>query len=135
LVGCGVAHETIARVLKISVPTLKKYFGQELENGFEEIKARMGVALVRAGLSGNVAAMKFWLVTRGGPEWRIPKDDPAMLGGDAEEVVHFYMPPNGRDLPDTGIEPPTVDEELRAAHNAVSGQAAAGELVGDDGEL
>ena len=30
----------------------------------------MGVAVVKSGLSGNIAAAKYWLQTHGGDEWK-----------------------------------------------------------------
>jgi len=30
---------------------------------------------VRVALQGNVNAIKYWLATHGGAEWRVPKDD------------------------------------------------------------
>ncbi len=100
----GVDVATIAGVLKISINTLKKYFRQELADGFEQIKAKMGIALVKAALNGDVSAMKFWLVMRGGPEWRIPRN---VLPADSPvaDNVHFYMPPNGRDKPEPDDDP------------------------------
>jgi hypothetical protein len=107
----GVDNETIAGVLRISISTLKKYFRPELADGFELIKARMGLALVKAALNGNVGALRVSLVMRGGPEWRIPKgaalsDD----NDDSEEVVHFFLPPNGRDGPEALDEAPPIIE-------------------------
>ena len=43
----GVDLETIARALCIDPKTLGKYFKVELTFGHEDIKARMGLALVR----------------------------------------------------------------------------------------
>jgi hypothetical protein len=70
----GVDLETIARALCIDPKTLGKYFKVELTFGHEDIKARMGLALVRVALQGNVNAIKYWLATHGGAEWRVPKD-------------------------------------------------------------
>ena len=71
----GIDLETIARALCIDPKTLGKYFKVELTFGHEDIKARMGLALVRVALQGNVNAIKYWLATHGGAEWRVPKDD------------------------------------------------------------
>ena len=66
----GVALETIARFLNVSVPTTRKYFKVELSHGHEHIQARMGAALVKAALNGHVGAMCFWLARHGGDVWR-----------------------------------------------------------------
>jgi len=71
----GIDLETIARALCIDPKTLGKYFKVELTFGHEDIKARIGLALVRVALQGNVNAIKYWLATHGGAEWRVPKDD------------------------------------------------------------
>jgi hypothetical protein len=95
----GVDVAVIASILKIAPHTLRKYFRTELRDGFEQIKARIGLALVRSALAGNVAAARYWLITHGGPEWRMPKD--AVLANVEDEVVvHFFMPPNHRDEPE-----------------------------------
>ena len=71
----GIDLETIARALCIDPKTLRKHFKVELTFGYEDIKARMGLALVRVALQGNVNAIKYWLATHGGAEWRVPKED------------------------------------------------------------
>jgi hypothetical protein len=91
----------------IDVKTLRKHFRRELEDGHAQVVASMGAALVRAGLAGNVNALRFWLLTRGGPEWRITERHevgglegapPITVSGEAKVVV--YLPDNGRDRPD-----------------------------------
>ena len=44
----------------------------------------MAAALVRAALAGSVSARRYWLVTRGGPEWLTLTVE--ALRGDDEEV-------------------------------------------------
>jgi hypothetical protein len=50
--------------------TLRKVFQQELDEGYQDTVARMGMAVVKSGLSGNVAAQKYWLQTHGGTSGR-----------------------------------------------------------------
>ena len=118
LAGNGVSHNAIARALGISTPTLVRYYKTELATANEDLAARMGAALVRQALGGNVNAIKFWLATRGGEGWRIPKDDAEALARatmDSDgEVVHFFMPPNHRDEPDDD-EPPIIEGQVEAA--------------------
>ncbi len=70
----GVPLDTIARNIGITKPTLRKYFRDELSHGFEQVKAAMGAALVKAGLGGNVGAQRYWLATQGGENWRPPTE-------------------------------------------------------------
>jgi hypothetical protein len=104
LAGNGVAHQLIAKLLKISRATLQKRFKEELAEGRATVTAHMGAALVREGIAGNVAAIRFWLAARGGEEWAMAKANLAALDAlnsqDDEDNVHFYMPSNGRDEPE-----------------------------------
>ena len=70
LKSCGNPHKVIARVIGIDEKTLMKHYRTELDNGFAEVKAMMGAAVVKAGLRGNISALKYWLMCFGGPEWR-----------------------------------------------------------------
>jgi hypothetical protein len=97
----GISHDTIARNLTpdggISVPTLKRAFKQELAGGYEHVKASMIAALVRAGAQGNVGAIKYWLATHGGQEWRMPHNDSDaptvnVNGGSATIIVKGGLP-------------------------------------------
>lgn len=120
----GVKETVIAGLLGIVVKTLHKYYTKEMDDGREVTTARMGAALVREGLAGNVAAQRYWLGTHGGPEWRIPKASDLMPDVfDSEEsrdreTVHFYMPSNHRD------EPETIDEGPVIEGDAVESEAA-----------
>jgi len=67
----GISQRTIAANIGCDVQTLRKHFRVELADGHVQVVAAMGAALVRAGLAGNVNAIKYWLSTHGGPEWRI----------------------------------------------------------------
>jgi hypothetical protein len=106
----GDALPIICRNIGVTEKTLRKHFTEELAGGHAQVVASMGAAVVRAGLNGNVFAMKYWLCTHGGPEWRVVEG--RQIGGlpDAlpipirsEGVVHIFLPDNGR-KPD---EPPT----------------------------
>ena len=71
LVANGIAHRVIAANVHCDLKTLKRYFSDELRAGHDQVEAAMGAAIVRAGLAGNIHAAKYWLLTHGGPEWRI----------------------------------------------------------------
>jgi hypothetical protein len=115
LAGNGVSEVIICKILKISKMTLRKRFKEEIAIGRDIVTAHMGAALVREGIAGNVAAIKYWLLTRGGPEWKLTAADIKGLDPfgteDSRETVHFYMPSNGRDEPDDQGDIPTIDGE------------------------
>ena len=116
LASNGVSERIMAKILGISRETLDKYFSDEMQEGRDVVTAHMGAALVREGIAGNVAAIKYWLLTRGGPEWKLSRADmlaldPVNALEDAHARVHFYMPSNNRDKPETLEEPeaPVID--------------------------
>jgi len=100
LAGNGVSQEIMARLLHINVRTLMKHFRREMEEGREMVTAMMGAALVKEGLAGNVAALRYWLGQHGGEQWRIRSADQQSDVFDSEgkrQIVQFYMPSNHRD--------------------------------------
>lgn len=68
LAGLGTRHEDIARIIKIAEDTLRKRFGDELEEGRVEANAKVANALFRSALSGVPSSMFFWMKTRA--RWR-----------------------------------------------------------------
>lgn len=67
LAGGGVSQERIAKVLKISVPTLEKAFRDELDAGQTMVTRQAIATLILAmkdGGRGAVAAAAFWLKCR-----------------------------------------------------------------------
>ncbi|CAN7335335.1 hypothetical protein LJR090_002542 [Bosea sp. LjRoot90] len=58
LVAAGLTVEDIARAMSITEPTLRKHYRRELETGALRKRGEMLVALNRAALKGNVAAVK-----------------------------------------------------------------------------
>lgn len=75
MVSCGIPQESIARVLKISEPTLRKYFWDEIHSGAIEANVKVAKSLfdkaMGPGKEGVTAAI-FWLKVRAG--WR--ENDP-----------------------------------------------------------
>jgi DNA-binding transcriptional ArsR family regulator len=126
LVANGEPLDIIAQQLGIARQTLYRHYRPELKYGFGLIKARMQGGVVQKGLEGDLRAMLEWL-RRFCPEWRVTKEDIAAQADadaatraatDAEdnEVVHFYLPPNGRDEPlDQEAEGPVIDGDVAAA--------------------
>jgi Homeodomain-like domain len=95
----GVPVRIIAEMLGISHQTLRTHYKPELRNGFEKVKAAIGVSLVRAAIGGNMHAAKFWLQTRGGPEWRIIEGREINMPAPGEEPPEliFTVPRLGAD--------------------------------------
>jgi hypothetical protein len=103
-----------------STHTLRRQFKLELAYGRERMVATLGRKVLDIALSerpNNLSAAMFLLRTVGGPMWREPKDEtPCSVGTDeANEVVHFYMPSNGRDQPDAEDDPPLLEGEAEDA--------------------
>lgn len=57
----GARHIDIAQVLKISDPTLRKYYGEELATAKTEANAQVAGKLFQNAMNGNVIAQIFWL--------------------------------------------------------------------------
>jgi hypothetical protein len=69
LSAVGIPQEEIARQIGIRSPkTLRKHFRHELDRGAMEANASVAGALYNKAIAGDTAAMKFWLLCRGG--WR-----------------------------------------------------------------
>ena len=64
----GTLHAQIAKLLGLSVNTLKKYYGEELELGLARANAVVSGTLFTEAKRGNITAAIFWLKTRAG--WR-----------------------------------------------------------------
>lgn len=98
----GTTVETIARLLRIDVRTLKKYYKAELAFGYDEIRVGLSSVIVTAGLDGDWHAALQWLRQRGGPEWQ--KTEGRLHGGlDGAAPIEVnararlvILPPNGR---------------------------------------
>jgi len=104
LAANGVSQAVMAKLLHIAPKTVAKHFKTELTDGADMITAKMGFALVKEGLAGNVAAQRYWLGTHGGERWRVPKNtdmNSDVFDSDgSRQAVQFYMPSNGRDEPE-----------------------------------
>lgn len=58
LVGSGMSVEQIARAMAVTEPTLRKHYRTELETGALRKRGELLMALNRAALKGNVAALR-----------------------------------------------------------------------------
>ncbi len=55
----------------IEADTLRRAFRAELDEGREAVRIAMIQAIVRAANAGSWGAARYWLMTHGGPEWRL----------------------------------------------------------------
>lgn len=94
--GAGTAPEVIARMLKISLFTLRKYFPDELAHGKDEVRARIGGKCIQKALAGDNSCIALYLRSHGGPGWQ-----------DKAKVEHTG--PGGSPLPATNLTLQVVD--------------------------
>jgi hypothetical protein len=78
LKGYGVTEFDIARVIGISVPTLLKYYREEIETAAIRANARVAQSLFHMATHGNVAAAIFWLKTQA--RWSEPPKEFIQVG-------------------------------------------------------
>jgi len=68
LVWAGARDEEIAKALGMTVATLRRYYGHELDQSVREANALVADRLLRKALDGDTTCMLFWLKCRAG--WR-----------------------------------------------------------------
>ena len=117
LSGYGVPQQDIARILRISLPTLHKHYRDDLDLGMAKANASVGQTLHQLAVRGNVAAAIFWAKTRMGWSEKVRVDisltrDPRDLS-DAELAAIA----RGSSLPAVDseaseVEPPDVGERI-----------------------
>lgn len=66
MASIGIPQEQIASSLEISLPTLHKYFRDELDNGKPRTITKVADSLYRQAIAGNITAAIFYLKTQGG---------------------------------------------------------------------
>lgn len=64
--GLGLTQEQIATLIGRCVDTLAKYCRSDLDEGAAEAKAKVGGAIVKAALNGNMTAAIFYAKTQMG---------------------------------------------------------------------
>ena len=64
----GTLHQQIAKLLQLSLNTLKKHYREELDLGLARANAVVSGTLFTEAKRGNITAAIFWMKTRGG--WR-----------------------------------------------------------------
>jgi len=69
----GIPQEEIAKVVGVSIPTLYKYFREELDNGATKANAKVIAVAYQQAISGKSPVMTiFWLKTKLG--WKEKKE-------------------------------------------------------------
>jgi hypothetical protein len=122
LVAVGASNEAICRELGRqglpckNVRILRRAFKEELAHGKERRVLAYGVKMHSIAMSdaaGNVGALKFMLGVLGGRMWQNIHDaEMPEIPQTYQEVVHFYMPGNGRDKPiDDDEDGPVIEGE------------------------
>lgn len=96
MVASRQTEEEIARTLKITPPTLRKHFREELDNGFAARRSEAKIAQYRLGVAGNAAALKAWLA-HGDNHYQLPSLDDApakeeKLGKKAQQQIAAQNP-------------------------------------------
>ena len=64
----GVPQKLVSKILKISEPTLRKHYRDELDTSKAKANAVISQSLFKQAREGNIAAQIFWLKTQAG--WR-----------------------------------------------------------------
>jgi hypothetical protein len=101
----SVPHNVIAMLLGCSEPTMRRYFREEWEHGFQVIKGRITLAVTRKALRGDIPAARLWLGARC-PDWRPGEnrfiagidDAPPIALAPGEPSVVVIIPSNGREV-------------------------------------
>lgn len=75
----GVPHIVIARILGVSVSTLRRRCRAELDAGVEVANARIALTLFETAMAGNTTAMLWWEKTRAGRK-ELAGGDPPGIG-------------------------------------------------------
>jgi len=79
----GVTQTLIAKIVKISEPTLRKNFRKELDTSKARANAVISQALFKKAKDGNVVAQIFWLKTQAG--WK-EKNYHELTGKDGDKL-------------------------------------------------
>jgi len=86
LVGMGLTHDQISKVMGLSDESLRKHFREELDTGEAKLNAKVAQNLFNIATSkqsGCVPAAIFWMKTRAG--WR-EKDRVELTGADGGPI-------------------------------------------------
>lgn len=70
MAACGLDDKEIAYCTGVPIHEIRATYKEEIENGLAVTTARMGAALIRSGLNGDVNAQRFFLQSRA--RWVVP---------------------------------------------------------------
>src|ERR1700730_1375034 len=98
LAGVGVRQDDIAKIIGCAPKTMRERLRDELDRGVVEANATVSGYLFAAAKAGNIAAIIFWLRTRGNWRDRLAggKATPGADAGSNPEVL-LVLPDNSRD--------------------------------------
>jgi DNA-binding NarL/FixJ family response regulator len=68
MVGYGIPHAMIGRILGISERTIRNHYKQEIATGTAKANVQIAGFLFAAAKAGNITAQIFWLKARAGWE-------------------------------------------------------------------
>ena len=83
LVRAGLTQERVGAVLKVSIDTLRKHYGHELDTAKDDAVGQVANSLYQKAIAGDPTSMIFYLKTQG--RWSEPQK--IVLGGDPENPV------------------------------------------------
>lgn len=70
MIACGLDQDDISYVLGCTLAELQQHYAEELDHGTGAVHSKVGAALLKNALKGDVNAQKFWLQARA--KWVIP---------------------------------------------------------------
>ena len=79
----GVPQKLVSKILKISEPTLRKHYRDELDTSKAKANAVISQSLFKLAREGNVTAQIFWLKTQAG--WK-EKNALELTGKDGDKL-------------------------------------------------
>lgn len=110
MTGFGIVQAEIARLLKVDVKTLTKYYRRELDTGATEANVRVAQSLYKNAVTNeNVAAQIWWTKTRMG--W---KDHSTIEHTGAQSNINLHLLAAqliSQELLQTQQQPPTLNAE------------------------
>ena len=104
LAGLGLTLPKICAFVGISASEIRDRVGSDealsgvLERGRARAQARVGKSLFERAVEGDVAAIRWWEMTRAG--WTVEKR--GQIANEKSAQIVIYLPENGRDGPAAG---------------------------------
>jgi hypothetical protein len=92
MAGYGVPQEDICKVVGVSLPTLHKYYREELDTGSVKANAAVAQSLYKKATGDgtqSVTAAIFWLKTRAGWKETVVNEHGGIGGGPIQVTLDF----------------------------------------------